>query len=267
MEQNWYKKLEARKKQNLDLLPYKIKVKFSIQTWTNDDSQKFEKISKNLLDWKTLKYQDLYELYILIEKAWYKYKDIYIKIYSYKYLSFENFSIEINKYRNMYKTNINILKEVDEYRNERGKLPLSGAMIYNNEFTKILLVRNKGAKSWSFPKGKVEKQETKYEGAIREVYEETGINIKDYINETFFHKKKSKGVYVRLYIINVNESIDTSPDENEIEEIKWHYVDEKFRDKTNEDGSKKYNILVRQMSSLVISTSQIESNKLSMLLY
>ena len=43
---------------------------------------------------------------------------------------------------------------------------------------KILLVRNHNGRNSSFPKGHVEQGETEQETAIREVYEETGLNIR-----------------------------------------------------------------------------------------
>ncbi len=43
---------------------------------------------------------------------------------------------------------------------------------------KILLVRNHNGRNYSFPKGHVEQGETEQETAIREVYEETGLNIR-----------------------------------------------------------------------------------------
>jgi len=42
----------------------------------------------------------------------------------------------------------------------------------------VLLIKNKYADFWSFPKGHVEEGENEYQTAIREVKEETGIDIK-----------------------------------------------------------------------------------------
>lgn len=45
---------------------------------------------------------------------------------------------------------------------------------------KLLLVRNCNGKYWSFPKGHMEVGENEYRTALREVLEETGLNVKIY---------------------------------------------------------------------------------------
>ncbi len=44
----------------------------------------------------------------------------------------------------------------------------------------ILLVNHKKLKTWIFPGGKIEPTETIYQGACREILEETGIDIKPF---------------------------------------------------------------------------------------
>lgn len=59
-----------------------------------------------------------------------------------------------------------------------------GAVIFHRENcnTKVLLVKNHNGKYWSFPKGHVEKGETEHETAIREIKEETGLDVIIYDN-------------------------------------------------------------------------------------
>ena len=54
-----------------------------------------------------------------------------------------------------------------------------GAIVYKkiNNKTYFLIIQNINSKSFGFPKGHLEKDETLKEAAIREVLEETGINI------------------------------------------------------------------------------------------
>jgi 8-oxo-dGTP pyrophosphatase MutT (NUDIX family)/RimJ/RimL family protein N-acetyltransferase len=54
-----------------------------------------------------------------------------------------------------------------------------GAVIYrnNNKVTEFLLIKCKDSGYWGFPKGHVEESENEAETALREVYEETGLNI------------------------------------------------------------------------------------------
>jgi 8-oxo-dGTP pyrophosphatase MutT (NUDIX family) len=54
----------------------------------------------------------------------------------------------------------------------------------------LILKRKKHWKGWEFPKGKIEKNETKKDATIREVFEETGLKILKI--KTF----KEKGEYI-----------------------------------------------------------------------
>ena len=55
-----------------------------------------------------------------------------------------------------------------------------GAVVFRNDNSdkKYLLIRNKRSAHWGFPKGHIEPGENHEQTAIREVLEETGINIK-----------------------------------------------------------------------------------------
>ncbi len=55
-----------------------------------------------------------------------------------------------------------------------------GAVVFRNDNSgkKFLLIRNKRSAHWGFPKGHIEPGENHEQTAIREVLEETGINIK-----------------------------------------------------------------------------------------
>lgn len=55
-----------------------------------------------------------------------------------------------------------------------------GAVVFrrSGEQRKFLLIRNKRSAHWGFPKGHIEPGESNEQTAIREVFEETGINIR-----------------------------------------------------------------------------------------
>ncbi|GAB7339208.1 hypothetical protein MBLNU457_5867t1 [Dothideomycetes sp. NU457] len=65
-----------------------------------------------------------------------------------------------------------------EFLGYKTRVPVRGAIILNQEMDKVLLVKGwkKGA-SWSFPRGKINKDEDDLVCAIREVDEETGYDI------------------------------------------------------------------------------------------
>ena len=58
------------------------------------------------------------------------------------------------------------------------RVPVRGAIMLNHDMTHAVLVKGwkKGAK-WSFPRGKINKEETDLDCAVREVYEETGFDL------------------------------------------------------------------------------------------
>ena len=55
-----------------------------------------------------------------------------------------------------------------------------GVIVYrrNQEHIDLLLVKNRYGGHWSFPKGHVEGNETEVQPALREVLEETGLEVR-----------------------------------------------------------------------------------------
>lgn len=123
---------------------------------------------------------------------------------------------------------------------------ITSAVVLDGE--KILLVKNKNKDHWYPPGGKLERGETIKEGAIREVKEETGIDI-----------RIEKLLYAREYGISADEKIvkfvwlatstanirgdgslqgDHQHDE-ELEEMKW-FSEESVQDVHVEEQFKKY---------------------------
>ncbi len=64
----------------------------------------------------------------------------------------------------------------------------AGGVIINKNTKKILILKRKNG-NWVLPKGHLEKEESPEEAAIREVKEETGLNVRiiDYIGKTQYH--------------------------------------------------------------------------------
>ena len=67
-----------------------------------------------------------------------------------------------------------------EFLAYKTRVPVRGAIMLNDAMDHAVLVKGwkKGAK-WSFPRGKINKDEKDLDCAIREVYEETGFDIKE----------------------------------------------------------------------------------------
>ncbi|KAL9617123.1 MAG: hypothetical protein Q9160_008066 [Pyrenula sp. 1 TL-2023] len=66
----------------------------------------------------------------------------------------------------------------EEFIAYKTRVPVRGAILLNEDMTEVLLVKGwkKGA-NWSFPRGKINKDEKDLDCAIREAYEETGYDV------------------------------------------------------------------------------------------
>ena len=97
----------------------------------------------------------------------------------------------------------------------------------NNEI-KYLLIRNKRSAHWGFPKGHIEQGETQEETAVREVLEETGLNIEilpDFVKKSEYSIQGRIEKSVSIFLAKTKES-SYSLQEEEIEECGWFNYDE-----------------------------------------
>jgi len=112
----------------------------------------------------------------------------------------------------------------------------AGGLVFNKQ-NQILLIKRLGV--WDLPKGKIDNGESKFEGAIREVEEECGIDeltiVKEYpcsfhtyklkghrfLKQTFWFKMESdfKGKLVPQTEENITEVMWTDWDELDIEKL------------------------------------------------
>ena len=95
-----------------------------------------------------------------------------------------------------------------------------GLIIINEN--KVLLVKQTEG-HWGFPKGHVEQGETEVQTAIREVKEETNIDVevkedKRYEEEYYPEENIKKQV---VYFLAKNITTNIMPQQSEIQEIKW----------------------------------------------
>jgi mRNA-decapping enzyme subunit 2 len=65
-----------------------------------------------------------------------------------------------------------------EFLAYKTRVPVRGAILLNHDMDQVLLVKGwKKSATWSFPRGKINKDEPDLDCAIREVWEETGYDI------------------------------------------------------------------------------------------
>lgn len=104
-----------------------------------------------------------------------------------------------------------------------------GCVIIENG--KILLIKSNRKGVWGFPKGHVENGETEKQTALREVKEETNLDVeitsdKRYTQKYMVYKDTEKEV---VYFIAKLINGDEKPQLEEIEEIKWMTYEEAMK--------------------------------------
>ncbi|KAK9829260.1 hypothetical protein WJX72_004839 [[Myrmecia] bisecta] len=107
------------------------------------------------------------------------------------------------------------------------KVAVLGAIILNPAMDKVLMVRGyKSGASWTFPRGKISKAEADAACAIREVEEETALNISPWLVEEDFIEMHLGEQRCKLYIITgVQESQQFAPlARKEIGGFGWYHI-------------------------------------------
>ncbi|KAL8538596.1 hypothetical protein ACS0TY_000567 [Phlomoides rotata] len=118
-----------------------------------------------------------------------------------------------------------IFKDFTSYK---VRVPVTGAIILDETYERCLLVKGWKGTSWSFPRGKKNKDEEDHNCAIREVLEETGFDVSPLLNKDDYNEMIFGQQRVRLYIVaGVKEDTFFAPlTKKEISEIAWQRIDE-----------------------------------------
>ncbi|KJZ76048.1 hypothetical protein HIM_04504 [Hirsutella minnesotensis 3608] len=128
----------------------------------------------------------------------------------------------------------NHTKAFEEFLQYKTRVPVRGAIMLNQAMDSVVLVKGwkKGA-SWSFPRGKINKDESDLDCAIREVYEETGLDL--HAAGLVPTEKKPKYIEIsmreqqlRLYVFrDIPMDTDFQPrTRKEISKIQWYKLSE-----------------------------------------
>ena len=134
-----------------------------------------------------------------------------------------------------------------EFLAYKTRVPVRGAIMLNEAMDEVLLVKGwKKNANWSFPRGKINKDEPDLECAIREVYEETGFDIKAAgLAKDEAHSKSievtMREQHMRLYVFR-GVPMDTHFEprtRKEISKIQWYKLSElpTLRKKNVTEGS------------------------------
>jgi len=104
-------------------------------------------------------------------------------------------------------------------------VPLRGAVLLNAGLDKCLMVKPWKGDKWTFPRGKINERESEDDCAVREVWEETGVDIKGRIvpNHHVQCDIYGTGTIVKLFLVpGISEEIRCGPNtRKEISAVGW----------------------------------------------
>ena len=128
----------------------------------------------------------------------------------------------------------NHTKAFEEFLEYKTRVPVRGAILLNEAMDSTVLVKGwkKGA-NWSFPRGKINKDEDDLDCAVREVYEETGLDLQaaglvPTESKPKYIEISMREQHMRLYVFR-NVPMDTHFEprtRKEISKIQWYKLSE-----------------------------------------
>lgn len=144
------------------------------------------------------------------------------------------------------------------FLNYKRSIPVRGAALFNTQLNKLLLVQGTESNSWSFPRGKISKDEDDVACACREVKEEIGFDISPYIKEDVYIERNVQGKNFKIFMCkNVPDDFPFKPiARNEIKSIVW--ADFKSLTKKVKNDSSKYFLVPGMIHPLI---NYVKKNK------
>jgi len=99
----------------------------------------------------------------------------------------------------------------------------------NGDEVKVVVIHRPSYDDWSLPKGKLDHGETQLDGALREVFEETGLACREGVELSPVEYVDGKGrtKHVRYWLMEpMTGSTTRTHVDNEIDEVRWVNVRE-----------------------------------------
>ena len=150
---------------------------------------------------------------------------------------------------------IKVDQALSKFSKYKKTIPVRGAAIFNKNMTKILLVKGTESDSWSFPRGKISKDEDDISCCIREVKEEIGFDLSDYLDADQFIERNISGKNYKIFLVNniPEETVFKPLARNEIEKIQWFDFKKVSRALFKNNNSNKFkfyliNAMIRPLS-------------------
>ncbi len=122
----------------------------------------------------------------------------------------------------------------------------------------ILMIRHKAGGHRSFPKGHMERGETEYMTAVREVYEETGVQIRidiDFRETVHYHPLPGVSKEV-VYFLTETKQKDIRAREGEIAQVEWVPIDQAESSLTHENDRTVFRAAMKKIKELQLARQQ-----------
>ncbi len=122
----------------------------------------------------------------------------------------------------------------------------------------ILMIRHKAGGHRSFPKGHMERGETEYMTAVREVYEETAVQIRidiDFRETVRYHPLPGISKEV-VYFLTETKQKDIQPRQGEIAQVEWVPVEQAENSLTHENDRTVFRAAMKKLQELEISAKR-----------
>lgn len=173
--------------------------------------------------------EDAIHLYFQIQAAYWWYEDMWYDKYSHVLpkLSLRVFGQFVAEDCPILRHFVSSPEEHDKFllnwKRYCKTIPLRGVILINKEFTKCVLVKPWNGNRFMFPRGKMDEMEEDSLCAIREAYEELGIDVTKHLNDSIYIEKQVEEQTIKLFLIpGIDENTPLEPKKRkEISEIKW----------------------------------------------
>ncbi|CAN8070016.1 unnamed protein product [Agarophyton chilense] len=215
-----------------------------------------------LVNLPAVEYESFERLFFAIESAHWFYDDFYRDDNpSLPRLPLKHFAARLFDHTSLLKQYRNDVDRLfAQFQSYKQEVPTCGAALLNPRMDKVLLVRGWGPTArWGFPKGKLAKDETELDAAVREVREETGFDMSPYVNKsTEYLDSLSSGRPCRIFIVtNIPEDTKfETQTRKEISDIEWVSI------LTLPDSPKAAKALNKQTEAETKTSSRREKKKL-----
>lgn len=192
---------------------------------------------------------DINKICFQIELAHWYYIDELVPKYKVPKLKLNDFfELVFRNYKKLKTVNSSSSSIYQNWLKFKTKIPVYGAIMIDKNMNKVILVQSYNSRQWAFPQGKINDNEKAVDCAVREVFEETGLDIKGKIDDNNYISVFNGSRHLNLFIVfGINEGVQFKiQTKNEIRDVQWYNIEENMliTSKSHLSGSNKKNLFM-----------------------